>query len=61
MKKKYLISIPVYENIEVEIVADESKSEKSIKDKAIEKAIKEQPKVFWMVDDNFDIEINEVK
>jgi len=57
MIKTYIVKIPVYETIEIEVRAE---NEQEANFKAIEKAIEEQPKVCWMVDDDRETEINEV-
>jgi hypothetical protein len=51
------VKIPVYETITVTIKKPENDSD--IESIAIEKAIKEQPKVCWQVDDNIEIEVEE--
>ena len=55
---KYIVKIPVYEVIEIEINAN---SEEEAKDKAILKAIETQPKVNWLIDDEGEFIINEIE
>ncbi len=56
-KKKYLVSFLVWEKIEQEIKTEETDLEK-IKELAVAKAIEEQPKVYWQVDEN-DVDLEE--
>lgn len=56
-KKKYLVSFLVWEKIEQEIETEETDLEK-IKELAVAKAIEEQPKVHWQVDEN-DVDLEE--
>lgn len=51
---KYLVKLPVEETIEVEIETNETEFDKLI-EIATQKAIKEKPKVCWLVNkDEFD-------
>lgn len=54
--KKYLIKLPVYETIEIEIETDENNQEKII-ELAKEKAIETVEKVYWLFDEEQDINV----
>ena len=59
-KKTYIVKIPVWEIIEVEVSTEETDAEK-IKSLAVNQAVEEQPKVYWEAEPHKDIEIEEVQ
>lgn len=54
--KNYKVKIPVCETIEVYVQAE---NKEEAENKAIEKAIEEQPKVCWQVDTAVGVEVLE--
>jgi hypothetical protein len=59
-KKKYMVNFVVYETIRQEVETEET-DEDIIRDLAIELAVEEQPKVYWEVDTDSEIEVNEIE
>ena len=57
MKKKYEVKIPVWEVITVVVEATTTEKAEIL---AVAKAVKEQPRVYWQVDMEADIEIREL-